>query len=58
MEINMQKIFKAWLIVIFVLALIASYLVGIESTIFGILLLPLLIVVGIIIIFGSTKSKT
>ena len=53
----MQKVFRVWLICIFVLALIASFLVGIESTIFGLLLLPLLIVLGIILIFGSSKSK-
>jgi len=53
----MQKIFRIWLICIFILALIASFMVGIESTIFGFLLLPLLIVVGIILIMASSKSK-
>jgi len=53
----MQKIFKIWLICIFILALIASFLVGIESTIFGLLLLPLLIVVGIILLLSSAMKK-
>jgi hypothetical protein len=53
----MQKIFRIWLSCIFILALIASFLVGIKSTIFGLLLLPLMIVVGIILIMASSKSK-
>jgi len=48
----MQKVIKVWLIVIFILAIIASFIVKIESLIFGVLLLPLIIILAIIIILG------
>ncbi len=48
----MQRIIKGWLIALLILALIASYLIGIESLIFGVLLLPLIIILAIIIILG------
>ena len=54
---HMYTIFKIWLIAIFILALIASVLVGIESTLFGVVLLPLLFVTGAIIILGYAKRK-
>jgi len=52
----MQKIFKFWFIGIFILAIIASFIVGVESTIFGLLLLPLIIVLGVIIVLGYLKK--
>ncbi len=52
----MQKIFKFWFIGIFTLAIIASFIVGVESTIFGLLLLPLIIVLGVIIVLGYLKK--
>ena len=39
-----------------ILAVIASFLVGIESTMFGFLLLPVLIVSAAIIILGYSKK--
>ena len=45
-----QKTFNIWLIIIiFILTLIASYLVGIESLLFGFCFLPLLIIGAIIL---------
>ena len=52
----MQRIFKTWLIVILILSIIASFLVGIESTIFGLMLLPLILVMSIILILGYLKK--
>jgi len=52
----MQKIFKIWLIFIFILALIASLIVDIESLFFGFLLLPLLIITAALIIFGYVRK--
>jgi hypothetical protein len=48
----MQKLFKGWLVVILILAIIASFIVGIDKFIFGVLLLPLIIILIIIIILG------
>jgi hypothetical protein len=48
----MQRIIKGWLIALLILAIIASILVGVESFFFGILLLPLIIILAIIIILG------
>jgi hypothetical protein len=48
----MQRIIKGWLIALLILALFASYLVGVESIFFGIMLLPLIIILAIIIILG------
>ena len=52
----MQKIFHIWLIIIFILALIAAFLVDIESIFFGFLLLPVLIITAALIIFGFVKK--
>jgi hypothetical protein len=48
----MQKIMKAWLIVLLFLAIIAALLVDIESIFFGVILLPLIIILAIIIVLG------
>jgi len=48
----MQRLIKAWLIVLLILAIIASFIVGFESLFFGVLLLPLIIILAIIIILG------
>ena len=53
----MQRLFKTWLIVIFVLALVATFMVDISSPFFGFLLLPLLILVAIILILGYMRKK-
>lgn len=53
----MQRVFKIWLIAIFFLALIAVFLVDISSPLFGFLLLPLIIIVGIIIILGYYTER-
>jgi len=53
----MQKIFKFWFIGMLILAIIASFIVDIESPIFGLLLLPLIIVLTAIIILGYVKRK-
>ena len=52
----MQKIFKAWLYFILVFAIFTSFLVGVESTFFGLVLMPLIVVVTIIIILGYMKK--
>jgi len=52
----MQKIFRIWMIVIFILALIAAFIVDIQSPFFGFVLLPLIIVTGAIIALGSVKK--
>ncbi len=51
----MKKIFRAWLIGIFIFAIIASCIVGIESAVFGLFLLPFLIVVIFLILLGRLK---
>jgi hypothetical protein len=48
----MQKIMKAWLIFLLFLAIIAALLVDIESIFFGVILLPLIIILAIIIVLG------
>jgi len=52
----MQKIFRLWLIFILILAVIASFIVGIESAFFGLMLLPLIAIVTIIIILGYFRK--
>ena len=52
----MQKIFRIWMILIFILALIAALIVDKSSLFFGFLILPMLVISAIIIIFGSLKS--
>jgi len=55
----MQKLFKIWLIVIIALAVIASFIVDIESTFFGLFIIPTIIIACFILILGfcSTKKK-
>jgi len=52
----MQKIFKTWVTFIFIFALIASFIVGIESNIFGFFLLPLLGILLFLIVFGFMQK--
>jgi len=52
----MQRIFKTWLIFILIFALIATFIVDIESMFFGFLLLPLIIVASILLILGYIKK--
>ena len=52
----MQKIFRVWLILIFILALVAAFIVDIKSLFFGFLLLPVLIITAALIIFGYVKK--
>jgi len=52
----MQKIFRIWMIGIFILALIAALIVDKGSVFFGFLILPVLIITTIIIIFGSLRD--
>jgi len=55
----MQKIFKYWLIVIIILAVIASFIVDIKSAFFGFLIVPTIIIACFILILGlfSTKKR-
>lgn len=53
----MQKIFKIWLIGIFILALIATLIVDISSAFFGFLLLPILCVTAILIVLGYFTKR-
>lgn len=49
---NMHKIFKIWLIALFFLTLIAVIIVDKASPVFGFLVLPSLVIIGIVIILG------
>lgn len=52
----MQKVFRIWIICIFILALIAAFLVDFESIFFGFILLPMIIILAIIIILGFLRK--
>ena len=55
----MQKLFKIWLIVIIALAVIASFIIGVESAFFGFVLIPTILIASFILIlgFGSSLKK-
>jgi len=53
----MQKIFKIWLIGIFFITLLATFIVNTSSPIFGFLLLPILVVTSVIIILGYYTER-
>ena len=51
-HIHMQKIFRIWIGFIFVFAIIAAFIVDIESILFGFVIVPVIIIAGFFVILG------